>query len=346
MDRKLATIRTVREIAPIEGADAIELARLDGWQCVVKKGEFQAADQGVYFEIDSFLPIEPRFEFLRKSSLKRMNDEEGFRLKTIKLRGQLSQGLLLPLAAFPELAGQPLQEGANVTEALRIQKYEPPIPAELSGIALGPFPSFIPKTDAERIQNLPDHFQAYGSDAFEITEKLDGSSMTVYHRDGQLGVCSRNLELVESEANTLWQIVRRSGLDRVLAELGRALALQGELAGEGIQKNPLRIRGQRLFLFHVFDIDRGAYLTPPERRVLYQTLRQKTGSELLDHVPVIGEAVRIFERYPSMDLLLSAADGKSQIAPQRDREGLVFKSLRHPNVVFKALSNRYLLKNE
>jgi len=109
MERKLATIRKVNEIKPIEGADMIELAIVDGWQCVVKKGEFKPGDPGVYFEIDSYLPIEERYEFLRKSSYKKIPDQlqgqraEGFRLKTVKLRGQISQGLMLPPGYFPRI---------------------------------------------------------------------------------------------------------------------------------------------------------------------------------------------------------------------------------------------------
>src|SRR5438876_1094061 len=93
--RKLASIRKISEVLPIEGADNIELVKVDGWQCVTKKGEFKPGDLCIYFEIDSFLPIRSEFEFLRKSSYKKMGDKEGFRLKTIKLRGHLSQGLVL-----------------------------------------------------------------------------------------------------------------------------------------------------------------------------------------------------------------------------------------------------------
>ena len=161
MERKLASVRIIKEIRPIKGADLIELAIIDGWQCVTKKGEFVAGDLGIYFEIDSFLPIEPEFEFLEKSSKRKMGELVGLRLKTIKLRGELSQGLVLPYKAVERFFidndnGQTFELGADVTDTLGVVKYDPPIPAELSGETKGNFPSFIKKTDQERIQNVFD----------------------------------------------------------------------------------------------------------------------------------------------------------------------------------------------
>jgi RNA ligase (TIGR02306 family) len=96
--RKLATVQQIAELLPIEGADAIEVARINGWNVVVKKGEFKVDEMVIFCEVDSFLPIQPEYEFLRKSSYKKMSDgTEGFRLRTIKLRKTLSQGLIIPL---------------------------------------------------------------------------------------------------------------------------------------------------------------------------------------------------------------------------------------------------------
>jgi RNA ligase (TIGR02306 family) len=153
MQRKLASIRQISEIREIPGADAIELAIVDGWQVVVAKNvNHKVGNYVVYCEIDSFLPIKPEFEFLRKSSYKKMGDQEGFRLRTIRLRGVLSQGLILPLdevIPFPNNLDY-MEVGKDVTELLEIKKYEPPVPAELAGKVKGMFPSFIPKTDEER----------------------------------------------------------------------------------------------------------------------------------------------------------------------------------------------------
>jgi tRNA-binding EMAP/Myf-like protein len=168
MERKLASIRKVKEIKPIEGADLIELAIVDGWQCVVKKGEFVPGDVGIYFEIDSFLPIIEEFSFLDKCCKKKMNNIEGYRLKTMKMRGEISQGLILPYQKlerfFKNDDGTQFEIGTDVTELLGIQKYEVPIPAQLAGKTKGGFPSFIRKTDQERIQNLFDKYSREYSD--------------------------------------------------------------------------------------------------------------------------------------------------------------------------------------
>jgi len=152
MSRKLVTIQKLEEIMPITGADFIDFARVKGWWVVVKKNEFKVGDEILYFEVDSFLPDLPQYEFLKKgSSLKRMLvDGEikiGIRLKTIKLRGMISQGLIMPLSILP--AGNYVV-GQDVSDLLGVIKYEIPIDSSLSGIVKGFFPFFISKTDEER----------------------------------------------------------------------------------------------------------------------------------------------------------------------------------------------------
>jgi RNA ligase (TIGR02306 family) len=246
--RKLATVRKIIDILPIPGADAIECAQVDGWKVVVKKDEFQVGQLATYFEIDSWIP-EPVAPFLCKDK-REFNGVQGARLRTIRLRGQISQGLLLP-------AANDANEGDDVTDALGIQKYEAPIPAQLSGMVRGNFPSYIPKTDQERIQNLTNELREWAAeDCFwEVTEKLDGSSMTAYLYQGEFGVCSRNLDLKESESNSFWRVARERDMENLLRALGRNLALQGELIGEGIQKNRYAIKGQQFYLFDIYDID-------------------------------------------------------------------------------------------
>ena len=180
--RKLASIRKISDIQIIPGADMIELAIVDGWKVVVAKNVgHKVGDMVVYCEIDSFLPIKEEFEFLQKSSYKKMSDgTEGFRLRTIKLKGQVSQGLILPLKDLQLPNKDLLEVGMDVTNLLGISKYEPPIPAELSGKVKGLFPSFLRKTDEERIQNLSDEYENLKQHKFYVTEKLDGSSATFY----------------------------------------------------------------------------------------------------------------------------------------------------------------------
>jgi len=236
MERKLSTIRRISEITPIDGADKIELVTIDGWKVVVAKDVgHKVGDLVVYCEIDSFLPIREEFEFLRKSSYKKMSDgKEGFRLKTIRLKNTLSQGLVLPISVLD--FGEMVSEGQDVTERLGIVKYEPPIPAELSGKVKGLFPSFLRKTDEERVQNLQSDYEDLKTQKFYVTEKLDGSSATFYYKDGQFGVCSRNLELLETEDNTYWKVARQLDLENKLSTLKLNISLQGELIGEGIRE--------------------------------------------------------------------------------------------------------------
>lgn len=280
--RKLATVRRIKATHAIAGADVIEVAEIDGWQVVAKKGEFAAGDLCVYFEIDSFLPVLPHFEFLRKSCFRNVPDlGDGFRLKTIKLRGELSQGLALPLASLPHALADP-QVGTDLTEALGVRKFEPPPSALLTHQKPGaqphafkPFPTFLKRTDQERIQNC---FQELlercdiGELRFEVSMKLDGSSMTAYFLDGVFGVCSRNLEVVPDPTNMFWAAARSARLEERLRHLGRNVALQGELMGPGIQQNRERVPDYTLFLFAILDIDTQHYLIPAERMALLAQL--------------------------------------------------------------------------
>ncbi len=325
--RKLATIRKIDAITPIENADAIECAQVGGWQVVIKKGEFQVGQLATYFEIDSWIP-EPIAPFLCRDR-REYQGIVGARLRTVKLRGQISQGLLIPLA------NPNWQEGDDVTDLLGIQKFEPPVPAQLSGLVRGDFPARIPKTDQERIQNLGEALQDWVAQNlhWEVTEKLDGSSMTVYWMNGEFGVCSRNLDLIESSDNTLWRIARERDMESQLRALGRELALQGELIGENIQKNPYQLKGQDFYLFDVYDIRQGRHLNANERHALNLTLK---------HVPVLGQQTIASD---SILALLQQAEGKSALNPKAEREGLVFKCLER-DVSFKAISNKFLLKHE
>jgi len=329
MIRKLASIRQCTELQAIPGADAIQVAVVDGWTCVVKIGEVQLGQKGVYFEIDSFLPVDdPRFEFLRKSSLRKMGDAEGFRLRTIRLRGQLSQGLFLPLHLFPEV--DPAEQvGTDLTERLRVDKYEPPIPADLTGKVIGPFPGFIPKTDEERVQNLLEEFATWQGLSFVVTEKLDGTSFTAYQRNGHFGICSRNWELSDEDPNSYWKVAAETQLQE---KLGRQnLAIQGEMIGEGIQKNIYKLRGQHLFVFHVFDIDQHRFYS-------YEETSDFCRKNDLQMVPLISAD---FQLPAKVEDLVKMADGPSILNEKAGREGLVLRSADR-KISFKAISNAFL----
>ena len=341
MERKLATIRKITDIRPIEGADMIELATVGGWSVVVAKDVgHKVGNSVVYCEIDSFLPIKEEFEFLRKSSYKKMGDQEGFRLKTIRLRGQLSQGLILPISVVPITqfaSAYDLPEGLDVTEMLGIVKYEPPIPAELAGKVKGGFPSFLHKTDEERVQNLVKEYDEYkltSKHQFYMTEKLDGSSATYYMNKGEFGVCSRNLELLETEGNTFWKVARELDLENKLRDKGN-ICLQGELIGEGIQGNPYKIKGQTVHFFNAFDIDKQVRLGINEFLVLLDDME-------LSSVPILDVAMLLPETFTGM---LELAEGKSRLNNNTEREGVVVRSLDN-TISFKAISNKFLLSEK
>jgi RNA ligase (TIGR02306 family) len=379
MERKLATVRRIKEIIPIEGADRIELAVVDGWKVVVAKDvQHKVGDLVIYCEIDSFLPIREEFEFLRKSSFKKMGDQEGFRLKTIRLRGQVSQGLLLPLSVLEDAdemkigySQQPwgmqlqlgpyddallIEEGTDVSNHLEIVKYEPPIPAELAGKVKGLFPSFIRKTDEERVQNLADDYEKWkltSAHQFYVAEKLDGASATYYFKDGVFGVCSRNLELAEPEEfvpgmvmcddgverpkqeNTFWKVARQLDLKTKLGAVGYNICLQGELIGEGIQGNPYGIKGQTVRFFSVYQID-------SRTRLGIKDLEDICFMIGLQTVPILESN---FLLPNTIEEMLQYAEGKSALNPKTEREGVVVRSL-DGTISFKAISNKFLLKNE
>lgn len=335
MERKLATIRKINDLTPIEGADKIELATIDGWKVVVAKDvNHKVGDLIVYCEVDSFLPIREEFEFLRKTSYKKMADgTEGFRLKTIRLRGQVSQGLILPISILN--SDDVIDEGDDVTDELNIVKYEAPIPAQLSGEVKGMFPSFLIKTDEERVQNLTHHFEKYKQEKFYVTEKLDGSSVTYYIKDGVFGVCSRNLDLVESETNSMWKLATTNGLKEKLLSLNRNIAIQGEIIGEGIQGNPYKIIGQTIKFFNGFDIDKYEYLPLDIFIELIKYLEMGT-------VPILDLE---FNLPDTVDELISFADSKSVLNNMFDREGIVIRS-HDRKISFKVISNKFLLNEK
>ena len=369
--RKLVSIREISEVLPIEGADAIELVKVDGWQIVSKKGEFQKGDFCVYFEIDSFLPVNEKFEFLRKSSFRKdATGNEGFRLRTIKLRKQLSQGLVLPVSEFIEeikMNFHPQFTGTNneiqslldidITEWLGVSKYEAPQPPNMHTNAKGNFPYFIPKTDQERIQNLwKEYKRDYNDIEFEVTLKLDGTSATYFYNEGKLGVCSRNLELKFDEEtdlektdvnrDTYISVGVRQGIFKGLKMLGKNLAIQGEIIGEGIQGNKDKINGQSFYIYDIFDIDQKRYLTVNERVALLISTKQDYLDISLFHIPIHELGVKLSE-FNTLEDLLKYADGKS--LNSEIREGLVFKSMSLVNgrpISFKVISNEFLLKYE
>ena len=340
--RKMATIRKIDALTPIVGADAIEAATIGGWKVVVKKGEFKVGDRAVYCEIDSWIPTELAAFLSKGKEPREYEGIKGERLRTVKLRGQLSQGLLLPHDTVWDknmFDFNRFDEGDDVSELLGIVKWEMPMNAQLAGMARGNFPSVIPKTDQERAQNLVGEIlaAAQAGTQFEITEKLEGSSMTVYLIDGEFGVCSRNLDLKETEGNAFWATARRDKIEeemRAIADHGD-FAIQGELIGPGIQGNIYKLTQPEFRVFDVYNVQAGEYLNPADRRALIAGMGLK-------HVPVmyIDKDLGV----GSVEEILQWAEAKSVMGDITgpEREGIVFKEV-NGGMTFKAISNKYLL---
>jgi RNA ligase (TIGR02306 family) len=336
--RKLASIRKIADIRPIPDADAIEVAVVDGWKVVVKKGEYSVGDFAVYLEIDSWVPTELA-PFLSKGQEPReYNGVKGERLRTVKLRGQVSQGLLLPFTASMAIkigagSGARFEDYAalDVTEFLGIQKWEPVLPAQLQGQVRGMFPTnLIPKTDQERIQNCFPEIEVKGAVTYEVTMKLDGTSCTIFRWEGELRVCSRNLELKvneENKDNTLVAMALKIG-----DSIPDGFAFQGELMGPGIQGNRESFKDHKFFVFDVFNMFTNLYVSPIARREVCKQLN-------LEHVPVLYQVSAAPE---SVDAGLAIAEGPS--INHKIREGLVWKCNEDPSFSFKTISNQFLLK--
>jgi RNA ligase (TIGR02306 family) len=336
--RHLVTVNKIEEIKPIEGADFIVAARVKGWWCVVKKDEFKVGDKVLYFEVDSFLPDIKEYEFLKRgSTLKRMivdgEVKNGIRLKTVKLRKQVSQGLIMPIPV-----GLEIPEDGDVTEFLGVIKYEAPVPSCLSGTIKGYFPGFLRKTDEERIQNIPEILKQERKDLY-VTEKVDGSSVTFYKKDGQFGVCSRNIELKEGES-TQWLYAKEKDLANILPD---NYAIQGEIVGEGINGNHLNIKGHKVFFFNVFDILKYKYLDFLDFTYFIKKLNLETVPILYDH--------DLYSLPKSLEEVLSLAEGKSVLNKNIEREGIVVRPLcedtyKDERWSFKVISNKYLLNEK
>lgn len=374
--RKLASIQKVVGTAAIEGADAIELAFVLGWQVVVKKGEFKEGDLVVFYEIDSFLPAtDERYDSFKERFIN-WEGKQGMRLKTIKLRKQLSQGLVLGVDKFPEIKNP--QEGDDVTELLKIEKWEVVEKSNSGTRVQGSgklFPSFIQKTDQERIQNYGALVEKALDEKFEVTVKKDGSSLTVFKvepdspyykaatdiykkkqtllqriisffkpetKEPVFGICSRNVLLsLEGESN-FHKVVDKYALLEKLASLKGSYALQGELVAPDIQNNYEKVSDVEFHLFDIFNINTQKYLLPDEVIVTCENVGIPHATVLAYNMS-LEDILKNSKGENVVQKCLDFAEGKGDNAGVM-REGVVFKSLTR-DFSFKAISNSYLLKS-
>ncbi|HEY1067120.1 MAG TPA: RNA ligase (ATP) [Pirellulales bacterium] len=348
--RRLATIQMIQQVEPIPNADALERLRVLGWWVVAKKGDYRPGDKVVYCEIDSLLPERPEFEFLRASSFKPAVVEAGvvlqragFRVRTVKLRGQVSQGICFPLSILP--SGAPTEVGAEVTADLGIIKYDPPLPQALQGRVKGPFPAFLPKTDETRIQVLESLLERRRGEVFFMTEKLDGTSFTAFLRDGEFGLCSRNQWLDETDrTNMLVRLAEALQLPEKLAAIrdrfGVQPALQGEVVGPGVQGNKYARPFAELHVFNLLDLDQGRLFSRGDFHAAL-TLVGLTG------VPELGELTLNH----TVDELVQISIGASTLNPKVQREGIVLRPAVEQfdeelggRLSFKVINPQFLLK--
>jgi RNA ligase (TIGR02306 family) len=336
--RKLASIQRIAEIKPIEGADFICAYRINGWFVIDKINKYNVNDLVVYLEIDSWSPYSLTPFLTKEGKEPRMyNGIQGERLRSKKMKGIVSQGLILPIPDDTiKGAGVLIAEGLDLTDHLGIAKYEPP--AEfMAANAKGLFPSFIPKTNQERVQNLTKELEGWTTDGslWEKTEKLHGTSFTAYISGCYSGVCSRNLELKIDDENTYNAIEKKYRVLELIKSTGLNLAIQGEIIGSNICGNMYNLSEHRLYVFDVFDIDKQEYYLPEARWKLCSDLG-------LPHVPLLGFGSLVGDS----KYLLEDADGMSSINSKSIREGFVLKHMSDPMVSFKVVSNSFLLKHE
>lgn len=359
--RNLASIQKILKLEPIAGADMIEKATVLGWELVVKKGEFKVGDVCVYCEVDSILPEKPEFEFLR---------ERKFRIKTIKLKQQVSQGIAFPLSILPN---KKWKEGDDVTETIGIKKYDPQGDAErrnaerLAAIEKNrlkkfftrftwyqrlvsdrlPFPAFIYKTDEDRIQLFPNICDQERDTLFDITEKLDGQSGTFFVLKNKrisrfwkpyiFGVCSRNFQIIREDGQSYWKIAKQFNLEKKLIDLSKFLnanvCIQGEIVGEGVQKNKLGINGLDFFVFNIFRI------SGDNKKFNTNNCLELCDLLGLKFVPILAQDVKLL---PSIPEMVQMSKGNSTLAPVL-REGIVVRNY-DKNISFKVINPDFLLK--
>lgn len=366
-DRTLATVEKILKIEPIENADAIEKATVLGWECVVaKKDGFKEGQMVVYIQVDSIMPMKPEYEFLR---------ERKYRVRTIKLRGQVSQGLVLPLSVLPKAN---YSEGQDVTKEMGIVKYLTPTEATerrmeqeridreknrikrfflknkwyrrlfLGQVEKG-FPKFIHKTDEDRIQLFPNICELEKETVFSVTEKLDGQSGTWFlvKEKGSLvdrllkrnkyrfGVCSRNVYLRKPDNSSYWRIAKKYNIEGVLNKL------IGERDFVAIQGEIVGegIQGNK---YKVKDVDMYVFnLVNSDRKENYIVMSIIMETMGMKCVPLLDNKFNILPTIPDM---VDYANGVSKIHDTA-REGIVVRNYES-GLSFKVISPKFLLKNE
>lgn len=377
--RKLVSFRRIFSVEPHPNADKLELAIIDGWKCIVPKGVFNSGDMVIYFEIDSVIPVLPEFEFLRSHSYIKKDwlpKGEGFRIKTLKLRGEISQGLVMPIdEGIQELLNSGvLNIGDDLSSVFGVVKYDPPEPdLVINTDKKSNFPEFIPKTKQDRVQNISDNkLLELMDDTFEVTRKYHGMSITIYARLKtnlsifekakiylsnilgirlkpiyRYGVCSHHVEYdINNDGNLFVQFALNSRFLHKLKDYVEnrndlpELAIQAELCGPGIQKNHHSEENVCAYVFDIYDIKEQKYLLPAERHYMFEAIYGT--SDLIKHALVELMHFRL-SRINTLDNIFML--GNYKLPNGKFNEGLVWKSCQR-DFSFKAINNNFLLENK
>lgn len=359
--RKLASVQIIENLKNIDGADRIEVAQILGWEVVVKKGDFKVGDKVVYCEIDSILPPRPEFYFL---------EQRRYRIRTIKLKKQVSQGIAFKLSELG--LSEDLLLETDLTEQLGIKKYDPQLQKEEAlvqeqakrknpvhkyllkfkwyrdlQVKSKGWPTWVTKTDEERIQNMPSILDRCANEAFYATEKLDGQSATYTLRkvkrfgfltQYEFVVCSRNIGMRKESQNNYWTIAKKYKIAEKLKKFGAGFTIQGEIIGPSIQKNKYNLKDYDFYVFNMHHHDTDMYLGCNHLQEMCKNLDLKM-------VPVVYTGI-LSDLAKTVPEIVEKSKGKSTLA-DRPREGIVVRrfdsSYEHRGESFKVINPDFLL---
>lgn len=348
--RKLASIQTITSVEPIADADRIELVHVLGWQCVAPKGQLKPGDPCVYFEIDSYLPLKETFAFL--DNCKRHNEllGEGYLIRTKRFRGQISQGLVMPLDSFDWTDGISLETGTDVSEYLGVREWQIPEAATSGGTVIGNLPGLVHKTDETRIQSCPELLEEFRGIPYYITTKLDGSSHTISLDDNGFHVCGHNYEYKDDGTSSFYEYAKKRGFEEKLQNVSALygnvpVTVQGEWCGSGIQNNHLKLQNPEWFVFTV-DIN--------GKRVGWNEIARVAEAIGAKTVPLEETGNDLPAEYPDENALLERCmKDPTKIYKGAQPEGIVIRPMEpvYSKAIcgmlsMKILNNRYLLKNQ
>lgn len=326
---KLATIEQIIKIEPIPNADSIELATVLGWDVVISKGKFNIGDLCIYIPIDTLVDTSrPWFSFLSKDLT-----YKPIRIKSTKIRGVWSQGLILPFCSDIKNCIQIQEIGVDIGDIIGVSKYYKDICQLVQTKSTNPntmieFPTdIIAKTDEDNLKSKPKLINELKGKKLYITKKLDGSSMTIIYLNNKFFVCSRNY-ILEPESQ-MYQFVDKTGIfSNISVNINYNIAIQGEFCGPKINSNKLKLSTYKFYVFNVKNLDTNEYFGLNELKELTKKLN-------LDFV----EVLEIFDYDDSWDVK-KFQEYSNQIKYGNEvGEGIVIRPVRP---VWSKILNKFL----